>query len=457
MAVRPGSSALTTDLYELTMSAAFFAHGKTERATFEMFVRDLPPGRGYLLACGLEQVVDYLLSLRFSGEDIDYLRKLPVFVHTPGGFWEYLRGLRFTGELRAVPEGTPVTTQEPILQVTAPLIEAQIIESWLLAAVNHQTLIATKAARVVDAAEGRPVADFGLRRAHGTDAGFWAARASYIAGCSGTSNVDAARELGIPPLGTAAHSFTLAFGDEETAFQAFADTFPDTTILLIDTFDTLEGARRAVKFGNQLKGVRLDSGDIIELSRQVRKILDENGCPNAKIMASSNLNEYKIRDIVASGAPVDMFGVGTEMITSYDAPALAGVYKLVAIEEDGRLVPRAKRSAGKKMYPGKKQIFRPTGLLDGDLLALDTESVPPGTVPLLETVISDGCRVQESPSLDEIRTIASKQRKRLPDKVRQLVLPTILPVTPSAELVREAERLRLVREAERLRNEEGGE
>ena len=431
--VRPRSLALMTDLYELTMSAAYFTHGLTSAATFELFVRDMPPNRGYLLSCGLEQALDYLESLRFTHTDLAYLQSLPIFADVPPGFWAYLSALRFSGEVWAIPEGTPVMAEEPLLRVTAPLIEAQIIESYLLAVINFQTLIATKAARVVDAAEGRGVVDFGLRRAHSPEAGFWAARASYLGGCVGTSNVEAARVFGIPPVGTAAHSFTLAFGDEMAAFESFATTFPQNTILLIDTYDTLEGARRATRIGSRLGGVRLDSGDLANLSREVRKILDEAGCAKAKIVASNNLNEYRIAELVKSGAPIDLFGVGTEMITSYDAPALPGVYKLVAMEGD----PRAKRSHGKTTLPGRKQVVRfarEDGTYVRDVMMRDTEALPPGGEPLLVPVMRDGKRIAESPSLEAIRARARAERERLPSGVRRLRDPKPYPVSISAPL-----------------------
>ena len=437
MPVGPQSLALTTDLYELTMSAAYFEHDMLGPATFELFVRGMPNNRGYLLACGLEQALDYLESLRFTREDVDYLRGLAAFSGVREGFWDYLLQMRFTGEVWAVPEGTPVFAEEPLLRVTAPLVEAQVVESFLLAVVNFQTMIATKAARIVDAARGRAVADFGLRRAHGVEASFWAARASYAAGCLGTSNVEAARVLGIPPIGTAAHSFTLAFGDEEEAFAAYVDTFPESAVLLIDTYDTLEGARRAARFGDRLRGVRIDSGDLAALSGQVRRILDRSGCAEAKIVVSGDLNEYKIDALLEGGAPIDMFGVGTEMVTSHDAPALPGVYKLVAMGEGEQSVPRAKRSEGKVMFPGGKQVYRRS--VDGggfahDVLATATECPPDGCLPLLEPVMESGGRLRPSPSLEAIRARASAERALLPEGVRRLVDPQEYPVIVSPEL-----------------------
>jgi len=433
MPLRPQSLALTTDLYELTMSAAYFKRGLVSEATFELFVRELPVNRGYLVACGLEQALEYLEGLRFTDQDIAYLQGLPVFSAIPDGFWSYLSDLRFTGDVEAIPEGTPVMAEEPLLVVTAPLIEAQLVETYLLSMINFQTLIATKAARVVDAAQGRGIADFGLRRAHGPEAGFWAARASYVGGCIGTSNVEAARRLGIRPIGTAAHSFTMAFDDEMAAFEAYVDAYPDHSILLVDTYDTLDGVRRAATFGNKLKGVRLDSGDLAELATQARRILDEAGCTEATIVASGDLNEYKIADLVERGAPVDLFGVGTQLVTSYDAPALGGVYKLVSIGEE----PRAKHSTGKATLPGKKQVVRfqdATGTYTHDLIQRSTEPVPGGAEALLVPVMRSGGRRAPSPSLDEIRSRATDRRMRLPGGVRRLRNPDLYEVGMSAAL-----------------------
>jgi len=433
MCAYPRSSALTTDLYELTMAAAYFKHEMTASATFELFARDLPENRGYLVTCGLEPALEYLEELRFTAEDIGYLRGLPAFARVRDGFWDYLAALRFTGDVWAIAEGTPVMANEPLLRVTAPLIEAQILESYLLAVVNHQTLIATKAARVVDAARGRDVVDFGLRRAHGTDAAFWAARACYVGGCVGTSNVDAARAFGIPAVGTAAHSFTLAFGDETAAFEAYADTFPDRAILLIDTYDTLEGARRAARLGPKLAGVRLDSGDLAALSKEVRAVLDAAGCSAARIVGSGDLDEFRIAELLDAGAPIDLFGVGTSMIVSRDAPALSGVYKLVAIEDR----PRAKRSAGKVNLPGTKQVAR--FLADESRYARDEimcadEPVPGGAKPLLEPVMRGGRRIRPAPPLDELRERAARERAKLPPGVRRLRDPDEFPVSVSARL-----------------------
>jgi nicotinate phosphoribosyltransferase len=323
---------LLTDLYELTMSAGYFAAGISHQvATFELSIRRLPSHRNFVIVAGLPQVVEYLLGFRFASEEIDYLRSLPQFARVSASFFERLRDVRFTGDLFSVPEGAPLFAGEPVLNVRAPIIEAQIPETYLLATIGFQTLIATKAARVAQAAGGRAVVEFGTRRAHTPEAGVLAGRAAYIGGCIGTSNTLTGFRTGVPVYGTAAHSWVLAFPSELEAQRQLQELLGPNTIYLIDTYDTVEGARIAASLGRPLWGVRLDSGDLIELSRAVRRILDDAGLPDAKIMASGDLNEYRIREIVAAGAPIDAFGVGTELATSADAPSLGVVYKLVEI------------------------------------------------------------------------------------------------------------------------------
>ncbi len=427
--------ALATDLYELTMAAGYVAEGMTAPATFDLFVRRLPPERSYLVAAGLEQAVYYLLHLRFSGRAIDYLRSQPVFAHVGGCFFDYLREFRFAGDVDAMPEGTLAFANEPLLRVTAPLPEAQIVETYLLTSVLYQTLVASKAARVVAAAQGRAVVDFGSRRAHGPQAGLLAARASYIGGCVGTSNVAAGLELGIPIFGTQAHSWVMAFDDEERAFRAYQGVFPDHTTLLIDTYDTLEGARVATRLGPSVGGVRLDSGDLAALSRQVRKILDEAGMQQTRIIASSDLNEYRIADLLEQGAAIDAFGVGTEMVTSLDAPALGGVYKLVEQQVGDEQRPRVKRSADKETYPGRKQVYRLTddhGAFELDIIDLDKGAVA-GT-PLLVPVLREGRLVGHLPALDAARERAARSLELLPPCYRRLKDPASYPVQWSRRL-----------------------
>ncbi|MBM4049574.1 MAG: nicotinate phosphoribosyltransferase [Planctomycetes bacterium] len=426
-----------TDLYELTMAAAYFENQITHTATFELFVRQLPPNRSYLVVAGLEQALHYLTNIRFSAESIAYLRSHPSFKHVGDKFFEYLRQFRFMGEVHAMPEGALAFAGEPLLRVTAPIIEAQLVETYLLATVNFQTLIASKAARVVQAAAGRSVIDFGTRRAHGPQAGALAARACFIGGCTATSNVFAGQQLGIPIAGTMAHSWNMAFDDELEAFQKYHRVFPDSTILLIDTYDTLEGARKAAKIGDKLKAVRLDSGDLIALSKQVRRILDDAGLRQTKIIGSGDLNEYRIAELLAADAPIDLFGVGTEMVTSKDCPALQGVYKLVEQESGGQTKPRLKRSPEKASYPGKKQVFRRSdraGLYGGDVIALHSEQLPGD--PLLTSVMRDGQLAADLPSLTAIQRRAKDGLARLPDRFKRLTDAPAYAVTRSDALER---------------------
>ena len=336
---------LLTDLYQLTMAAGYFEAGKAgEIATFELFFRHLPRYRNFVLSAGLEQAVEYLVNLRFTDDEIRYLKALPQFKRIAPEFFDFLRTLHFTGDLFSIAEGTPIFAGEPILTVRAPLIEAQIAETYLLATVGFQSLIATKAARMVEVAGGRAVVDFGTRRAHSPQAGVLAGRAAYIGGCAGSSNTETGFRYGIPVFGTAAHSWIQAFPTEYEAFQRLQKMLGDATVYLIDTYNTIEGARLAASLGRPLWGVRLDSGNLVELSRAVRKILDDAGLQDAKIMATSDLNEYKILEYAAAGVPIDAFGVGTDLATSTDSPNIGVVYKLV--ELNGRntptLVERAK-------------------------------------------------------------------------------------------------------------------
>lgn len=410
---------LLTDLYELTMAAGYYAAGKSEeKAAFELSVRHLPPNRNYIIAAGLAQAVEYLTSVQFTEEDIAYLRSLPQFAHAPGGFYDRLRRFRFTGDLLAVPEGTPVFSGEPVLTLRAPLIEAQIAETYLLSMISFQSLVATKAARIVQTARGRAVVEFGTRRAHSPMAGVVAARAAYIGGCIGTSNTLAGKLYGIPVYGTAAHSWVQAFPSEEAAFRQLQELLKASTVYIVDTYDTLEGARRAAALGPPLWGVRLDSGDLLALSRQVRAILDEAGLKDAKIMASGDLNEYRIQDLVRRGAPIDAFGVGTELVTSADSPRLGAIYKLVELESEGIRRYTAKFSEDKATYPGTKQVYR---FKDHDLIACSWEGPPgKGAKSLLRLVLLDGKPVQPLPAASEVREYAARQLAALPAPCRRL-------------------------------------
>jgi nicotinate phosphoribosyltransferase len=410
---------LLTDLYQLTMAAGYFESDKTaEIATFELFFRHLPRYRNFVLAAGLAQVVDYLLNLKFTEEEIRYLQSLPQFQRVSPGFFEALRNLRFTGDVFAVPEGTPIFASEPFLTIRAPLMEAQIAETYLLATVGFQSLIATKAARIVEVAGGRAVVDFGTRRAHSPEAGVLAGRASYIGGCIGTSNTETGFRYGIPVFGTAAHSWIQSFPSELEAFERLQNMLGDATVYLIDTYDTAEGARLAASLGGPLWGVRLDSGNLVELSRQVRKILDDSGLKHAKIMATSDLNEYKILEFAAAGAPIDAFGVGTDLATSTDSPNLGVVYKLV--ELDGRFT--AKFSEDKHTLPGAKQVFR---FASHDVIACSWECLgcgheEPQARALLRPVLLGGNLVEPLPSVEAARQHAAESIKRLPTVIRSL-------------------------------------
>lgn len=431
---------LLTDLYQLTMAAGFFEAGLTgHRAAFELFVRRLPYNRNFILAAGLAQATEYLLDLRFAAEEIDYLRGLPQFRGASRGFFEMLSGLRFTGDLFAVREGAPMFAGEPFLTVRAPLIEAQLAETYLLATIGFQSLIATKAARVVKAALGREVVEFGSRRAHSPEAGVLAGRAAYIGGCAGTSNAQAGLRFGIPVFGTAAHSWTMSFPTECAAFEALQKLLGENTVYLIDTYDTLEGARRAAALGRPMWGVRLDSGNLVELAPAVRAILDSHGLQDAKIMATGDLNEYKIHELVAAGAPIDVFGVGTELATSADAPALGAVYKMVELEGpgEGRRYT-LKLSEDKATLPGTKQVFR---YADHDLLARSGECPAcPGNAAaadveaLLQPVILGGQLVERLPSASEARRHASECLAKLPSPCQSLFESEAWHVELSSEL-----------------------
>lgn len=428
---------LMTDLYELTMAAGYFAANRHNTVAFEAFVRVLPADRSYLLAAGLEQALQYILDLRFGEEAIEWLRAQPQFAHVPAGFFEYLREFRFKGDVWAVPEGTVVFAGEPLVRVEGDLIEAQILETYLLTCLNLQTLVASKAARIVMAAQGRPVVDFGARRAHGPQAGLLAARGAIIGGCTGTSNVEAARLLGVPAVGTMAHSWIMALGDEAEAFRRFQEVFPAHTICLIDTYDTLRGAEIAARtLGPRLQGVRLDSGDLLDLSRRVRRILDENGCPQAKITASSDLNEFAITDLLAAGAPIDSFGVGTDMVTSRDAPALSVVYKMVAAREaQGHWRPVIKLSRDKATLGGRKQVWRhhgTDGLADHDVTGLADEHL--AGEPLLRQYIAGGRLMADLPTVPQIAERARQQVAALPAEARHLRGTYAYPIELSEKL-----------------------
>ncbi len=456
---------LSTDLYELTMAAAYFENQIRHPATFELFVRRLPPERNYLIAAGLEQVLDYLESLRFTDAEVEYVRSHPSFAHVSREFFDYLKSLRFTGEVWAMPEGTAVFANEPLLRVTAPVIEAQIIETFLLTTINLQTLIASKAARVVTAAAGRSVIEFGTRRAHGSEAGLLAARAAYIGGCIGTSNVEAGFLFGIPTFGTLAHSFVMLFDQEDDAFRAFLKVFPESATILVDTYDTLAATERlANNFEQPIQAIRLDSGDLASLSKAARKILDDAGRASTKIFASSDLDEYRIAELLREGAQIDAFGVGTQLATSYDAPALSCVYKLVEVIREGKAMHRIKLSKDKATYPGAKQVWRQISddeKYQQDVIAFADEAAPLATEgnrwqPLLQCVMQSGKRagdfaptdsVESSPSLARSRELAQSELRRLPDELLALDSSARYAVNVSEKLRSEQKRLQELAEA----------
>ena len=411
----PLCSPLLTDLYQLTMLEAYFARGMTGTAVFELFTRKLPPGRNFLVAAGLEQALDFVAGLRFGEEELEWIERSGLF---RPGFAAELARLRFTGDIHALPEGSIFFPNEPLLRVTAPMPQAQILETRVLNLVHFETLIASKAARSVLAAAGRSLIDFGLRRAHGAEAGLLAARASYLAGFTGTSTTLAAPRFGIPVFGTMAHSFVQAHESETEAFMHFADVFPDNAVLLIDTYDTVEGARKAVAAsrGRRMKGVRLDSGDLGALARDVRPILDAGGQQQAIIFASGNLDEQRVAELVASGAPIDSYGVGTSLVTSADHPYLDAVYKLQ--EYAGRA--RRKRSTGKATWPGRKQVYRhydERGRFARDVVTVEGDAQP--GEPLLKPVMQGGRRLPQ-PGLAAARAHALSQLERLPERLRVL-------------------------------------
>ena len=463
---------LLTDFYELTMMQGYLKSGKhKEKVIFDMFYRKNPCGNGFAICCGLEQVVEYIRNLHFSEEDIDYLRSLGTFDED---FIEYLRGFHFTGDIYAIPEGTVVFPKEPLIKVIAPVIEAQLVETAILNLVNHQSLIATKAYRVVHAAQGDGVMEFGLRRAQGPDAGIYGARAAVIAGCIGTSNVYAGQKFHMPVLGTHAHSWIMSFPTELEAFKAYARLYPNNCILLVDTYDTLKsGVKNAILCYDAMKeegitlkrfGIRLDSGDLAYLSKKARKMLDEAGYPEAIISASNDLDENLIESLKAQGACITSWGVGTNLITSESQPSFGGVYKLAATySDDGKWVPKIKLSENSEKItnPGNKQIYRiiekDSGKVFADYIALEDETfsekedlvlfdpidtwkkstLKGGSYemrPLLVPIFLGGKLVYNCPSVEEIKAHCKKEQESLWEECRRLTNPHAVHVDLSDKL-----------------------
>ena len=454
MTERP--SGLLTDLYQINMMQAYLDRGATDTAVFELFARNLPSRRGFLVAAGLAQALQFLETLRFSAAEIEWLRSTERF---RPNLIEYLSAFRFTGDVHAVPEGTVFFANEPILRITAPLPQAQFVESRLVNIIHYQTLIAAKAARMMLTAPDKVLVDFGFRRAHGAEAGLMAARASYLTGFAGTATVLAGEEFGIPTYGTMAHSFIESFDDESAAFAAFAESRPDNLVLLIDTYDVEAAARKVVALapklaqaGITIRGVRLDSGDLVALSRRVRAILDAGGLQAVTIFASGGLDEDHLTMFAKADAPIDGLGIGTAMTTSADVPSLDIVYKL----QEYAGVPRRKRAANKATWPGRKQVWRrygAEGKMASDLLALETPSrevAKHGGEPLVRLVMQNGKRLAPAPSLHDIRAHSKREFERLPQPLRRLEPAASYPVEVAKalrELAEEVDRRLLARRA----------
>ncbi|MGD8313632.1 MAG: nicotinate phosphoribosyltransferase [Syntrophobacterales bacterium] len=419
---QPRGTGIMTDLYELTMAASYFEQDMYAPATFSLMVREYPSKRSYLVCAGLDPLLDYLESFHFRPDDLEYLKQTSLF---PDRFLQFLEKLRFTGEVRAIPEGRIAFCDEPLVEITAPVMQAQLVETFVINSINLPTLVATKASRCLHAAGERPLVDFSLRRTHGMHAGLMVARSSFIGGFIGTSNVQAGKTYDLPVHGTMAHSYVESFDREIDSFRAFAKSFPDNTVLLIDTYDTLAGARKAVtvaremrQAGKSLRAVRLDSGDMVQLSQQVRAIFDESGFPNVRIFASGGFDEFKIQKILADGANIDAFGVGTRMGVSADAPYLNMAYKMVMY--NGR--PVLKLSSGKISLAGPKQVFRQRtkdGFFKRDLIGLLEEDIA-DSESLLVPVMKDGKRLFPAEPLPKIQELFRKEFALLPGTYKDL-------------------------------------
>ena len=417
-------NALSTDLYEITMAAGYVEAGRTECASFELTVRSLPPHRSYLIAAGLEPALEYLEKFSFTAGEITYLRGLGMFKNVEAKFFdEILPSLHFTGDVWAVPEGTPIFPNEPLLRVTAPLVEAQLVETALLSTISFQTSVASRAARIVGAARGRPVFEFGARRAHGSEAGVLAARGAYVGGCGGTSMVEAGARYGLPVTGTMAHSWVMCFETETEAYERYIALYGNQAVLLIDTYDSVTAVDRIVKAGLRPGAVRIDSGDLLLESRSVRARLDAAGLAETKILVSGDLDEYRIGTLVSGDAPIDGFGVGNALSTASDAPALGAVYKLVELERDGQTRPTLKLSEGKITYPGRKQVVRvqgESGSYSHDVIGLADEDPSGAGHALLDRVMVGGRRSGRAPDLESVQKRTHSELQRFPGDVRDM-------------------------------------
>jgi len=437
-------SGLLTDLYELTMAAGYLQTRFDARATFELFVRHLPAQRNYLVSAGLEQSLEFLEKVRFQPEEIRFLRQHPVFRNIRDEFFDYLAKFKFNGDVWAVPEGTLVFPGEPILRVVAPIIEGQIMETYLLATVSYQTMIASKAARVVSAAQGRQVVEFGARRAHGSQASLFAARAASIGGCVGTSNVLAGQIFGMDTYGTQAHSWVMAHEDEAEAFSHFLDAFPNDAVLLLDTYDVRAAVKKIISMRRKPAGVRLDSGNLAKDSQWVRRELDRVGWKDVKIFASGDIDEFKIAELLKKRAAIDAFGVGTALATPGDAPHLNLIYKLVEVERGGKIQEAAKFSQAKVTYPGRKQTFRyssPSGEWECDRIALESEPANGGS-PLLEEVMRGGRRLSPAEPIANLRSRCIAGLQRLPERYRRIDRSAVYPVRYTKRLEKMLEQVR---------------
>jgi nicotinate phosphoribosyltransferase len=437
-------SALLTDLYELTMAAGYFQSGFDGRATFELFIRHLPPHRNYLVAAGLDEAIEFLENVNFTPDEIGYLRQHPLFRKIPADFFAYLRKFRFTGDVWAMPEGTLAFPGEPVMRVTAPILQAQILETYLLATLSYSTMIASKAARIFIAAQGRGVVDFSARRAHGGPASLLCARASVVGGCTGTSNTLAGQMFDIGTYGTQAHSWIMAHENEAEAFAHFLDTFPNGATLLVDTYNVQNAVKVIIKMGRKPAGIRLDSGDLCADSRWARRELDRAGWNDVKIFASGDLDEYKIASLLKRGAAIDSFGVGTALGTPGDAPHLNLIYKLVEVERGGKIREAAKFSRDKVTYPGRKQVFRHSnsrGDFQSDTIAIEDEPRDGGE-PLLVQVMRDGKRVAAKEPLSAMRERCIANLELLPQRYLLLDRSAKYPVRYSRRLKSMLEQVR---------------